>query len=567
MLVQPDSAVTPALVKGMTIHPEDPFTFDFYILPGDRGADTSQEAFKRASEKLIKYFMTALTVPEKDLWVNLSPYEENRIMPESISKTEMGLNLLAQDYILKQKTATLMRPDHPFGRSFWDRIYKKALVQYGQADIPVDAFNKVWIVPKKAVILVERNNVFIQDAQLKVMLEQDYFALQNNRTMASTDENLEALQNRKDISALSEDIIREIIIPELEYEVNQGAAFSDLRQISNAVILATWYKRNAEKSFLNQMYINQNKTAGIELQDKTFKQQIYHKYVQAFQKGVFDFIQEDYDEQKQEIIQRRYFSGGMIQDWEQLDVSDNFVMSSAVNGTVKVTFGLSQISRSEQRMITPDQHMLNAGDFVKTDSGEFYFVDEIVGDNIFVYAPGISERHQLTRGDVISDNSEVYPQGSGFMWSYWDDSLNDEAFNLDSMRAMFEMALEINFARRDDTQSIKYYLTDGQNRLVSRFFQSVKRNIERLNGENVDNRAISNHEKFPLAVYQWLIRKGLQRTPNGGRWINVLGITLSRGNERKNKFINTQALDNVSDLNSAMRRVVGYSLKLLTFNR
>jgi hypothetical protein len=33
---------------------------------------------KQESDKLIKYFMATLAIPEKDLWVNLSPYEKDR---------------------------------------------------------------------------------------------------------------------------------------------------------------------------------------------------------------------------------------------------------------------------------------------------------------------------------------------------------------------------------------------------------------------------------------------------------------------------------------------------------
>ncbi len=52
--------------------------------------------------KLIKYFMAALTIPEEDLWVNLSPYEAHRITPQKLGETELGKSLLSQDYILKQ---------------------------------------------------------------------------------------------------------------------------------------------------------------------------------------------------------------------------------------------------------------------------------------------------------------------------------------------------------------------------------------------------------------------------------------------------------------------------------
>ena len=87
---------TPTMVKGITVHPENPLEFDFIIDTGD--THIQGEALERESKRLIKYFLAALTVPEKDLWVNLSPYEADRIIPDGFGQTEMGRDLLAQDY-------------------------------------------------------------------------------------------------------------------------------------------------------------------------------------------------------------------------------------------------------------------------------------------------------------------------------------------------------------------------------------------------------------------------------------------------------------------------------------
>ena len=50
--------------------------------------------------------------------------------------------------------------------------------------------------------------------------------------------------------------------------MNEGKAFANLRQISNSVILATWYKQNIQGSMLEQIYINKNKTECIDTSDK-----------------------------------------------------------------------------------------------------------------------------------------------------------------------------------------------------------------------------------------------------------------------------------------------------------
>ena len=87
----------PSLLKGIKVYRNDPFRFDFILDKGD--ATATDEQVKIDSTRLIKYFLASLTVPEKDLWVNLSPYEKDRIVPEAFGQTEMGRDLLAQDYI------------------------------------------------------------------------------------------------------------------------------------------------------------------------------------------------------------------------------------------------------------------------------------------------------------------------------------------------------------------------------------------------------------------------------------------------------------------------------------
>ena len=114
----------PPVLKGIKVHPDDPFRFDFILDKGD--STVIPESLNRESIKLIKYFLASLTTPEKDLWVNLSPYEKDRIVPESFGQTEMGRDLLAQDYMLKQITASLIYPEDELGKKFWKRVYEEA---------------------------------------------------------------------------------------------------------------------------------------------------------------------------------------------------------------------------------------------------------------------------------------------------------------------------------------------------------------------------------------------------------------------------------------------------------
>ncbi len=398
IMVQLSSAHNPPMLKGIKVHPADPFKFEFVLDQGDIDTPTrghvpyfrdvssstmpsevvmnvkatqrqKADALKTEASKLIKYFLAALTVPEKDLWVNLSPYEKDRIVPDAFGQTEMGRDLLAQDYLLKQITASLMYPEGEVGKKFWKKIYEESAKRFGNTNVPVNTFNKVWIVPEKAVVYenIKNGTAYVVESRLKVMLEEDYLATKRagdakaepfSARSASEDGGGAAaagpahVATKKGNTADStQSIIREIIIPELIKEINQGQNFAQLRQVYNSLILATWYKKKIKQSILNQVYSDKNKIKGTEyntsittplptrghVQARTTRnvspstlpnelglttkapqgnnlndvEAIYRNYLESFKKGAYNFIKEEQDPVTKAMIPRKYFSGGM----------------------------------------------------------------------------------------------------------------------------------------------------------------------------------------------------------------------------------------------------------------
>ena len=303
-MVNLSPAYEPAIIKGVTVHKDNPFLFDFIV---DIGQDRLEgEALKKEGEKLIKYFLANLAIPEKDLWVNLSPYEKDRTIPEALSQTEMGRDLLAQDYMLKQITASLIYPEKELGKNFWDRVYAKAQQMYGSSQVPVNTFNKVWIMADKASVFERNQTAFVVDCHLKVMLEEDYLALSRHPEAQSAE------GSQKEQHSIASQIVKEIILPELEKEINTGKNFANLRQIFHSIILSSWYKNNLKQALLNQVYADKEKVNGIDIgviPAKAGIQSIYERYLAAYKKGVFNYIKEDISA-AQSNPPRKYFSGG-----------------------------------------------------------------------------------------------------------------------------------------------------------------------------------------------------------------------------------------------------------------
>src|SRR3989338_3107035 len=157
-MIASSPAFVPVLLKGMTIHPDDPLRFDFIVDSGN--TNFTQDELQKESQRLVKYFLASMTIPKNDLWVNLSPYEKDRIIPDALCKTELGRDLLAQDYILKQLTASLMYPENESGKKFWERVHNQAQEKFGTTDIPVNTFNKVWILPESAKVYENGQTVY-----------------------------------------------------------------------------------------------------------------------------------------------------------------------------------------------------------------------------------------------------------------------------------------------------------------------------------------------------------------------------------------------------------------------
>ena len=198
----------------------------------------------------------------------------------------------------------------------------------------MNTFNKVWIVPEKAVVYenAKAGTAYVVESKLKVMLEADYLSLEKNtvgaplagaQTIGAGVPSyrgfpLVASPARTDVNQIGSQIVREIVIPELTKEINEGANFAQLRQVYSSLILATWYKKKIKDSILSKVYADRNKIQGVQYRTDdrpvVSTEQIYQQYLTAFKKGVYNYIKEDIDPLTQERTPRKYFSGGATFD-------------------------------------------------------------------------------------------------------------------------------------------------------------------------------------------------------------------------------------------------------------
>jgi len=294
-LLNASTAFSPVLLKGVVVDTENPFKLKFIIDEGQTRLTDNQ--LKDETSILIRYFLSALTIPTADMWVNLSPYEKDRVVNQEFGATDIGRDMLAQDYVLKQLSASLTYPESPLGKQYWANVYKRARELYGTSKVPVNTYHKIWITPDKTQILESGAKAYISQCTLKVMLEDDYLAKKTNN-----------VANEKDIST---SVVRNIILPQIEKDVNMGVNFAYLRQMQNAIILALWFKNKLKTSIYNQLYIDKKKIAGVDSKDPQAVDKIYSQYVEAFKSGVYNYAKKDFDAASRRMINRQYYSGGV----------------------------------------------------------------------------------------------------------------------------------------------------------------------------------------------------------------------------------------------------------------
>ncbi len=363
--------LTPPLLNGIVVDLNDPLALRFVVDPGKNKRST--EELSAMTEQQVKYFLTALTVPSKDLWVNLSPYEKERMIPAALGGTDLGRDMLAQDYILKQFAASMIHPDSAVGKAFWTQVYAQAQARFGTTDIPVDTFNKLWIIPDTAVVFEQGARGYVTKATLKVLLDEDYLALEKGRSRDAA-----PVKNPKDdglARTMTTRIMREIVIPAITQEVNEGANFAPLRQIYHALILAKWYKQTVRNQLFEQVYFGRNQLAGLDLKDPGVGAGIYARYVEAFKTGVVNTVNEETDPVTGLVTPHKYFSGGENFDFSQLPLattSDPAGLNEATDPrTVDVRLDPAS-SQWSQRLLQLIKSFESRGDFTRAESGAIF---------------------------------------------------------------------------------------------------------------------------------------------------------------------------------------------------
>jgi len=391
---------TPMSLRGIRVNNNDPFKLDFIVDAGNSGL--TGEKFKQEASRLIKYFLAGLTIPEDNLWVNLSPYEKERVIPDDLGATDMGKDLLKQDYTLKQLASSLTYPESESGKKYWKEMDGAGVSNHS----PINNFTKVWVVPEKAVVYEDGGGyAVIGETHLKVMTQEDYLATKKNvgGDLCVDPKQNNTINGRTHRSAPT-DAFKQVILPLIEQEVNQGKHFAKLRQVYYSLILATWFKMKLQQSILTQIYADKSKTQGAGVDDPALRQKIYQQYLDAFKAGAYNYIKKEYDPRASKITRRKYFSGGF-------NLKTKRVLDIETGSEIRSVAMMAQEPHTMRVVLEPLLAQATTP-AVRVDSQRSYESDEII-QRIYEDLGGPGRGYSLS--GELGDKLRIYKDGSQIM--------------------------------------------------------------------------------------------------------------------------------------------------------
>jgi len=315
-------------VEGIRFDPVRAGVMSFFI-----DAKNAKDVGSEEAQRLCEYFFTALAVPTPDLWVNLSPRDDEEFIAKKLDSTALGRDLLSQDYVLKQAFASMTDPRSAVGKEFWEKVYSEMSSRLKTLNVAVNTFRRVRVIPEQASVFEDRNGVYIQQSSLQVVIDDDPAIVDGDREKTF-------IEKKADTITLA--VMRDILLPRIKDEVNHGKNFALLRQAYNSIILALWFKHH-HKDGSCAAYVDSGNIEGVVIHDTGFKERIREIYKQAYTNGVYNYIRSDYDTLSGKMLRRRYFSGG-------IDIGDdNFITPAAVKHTPPAVLFSAEVSvgRSE----------------------------------------------------------------------------------------------------------------------------------------------------------------------------------------------------------------------------
>lgn len=248
------------------------------------------------ADELRTAFDIGLSLQPNRLFVNLNPYENNRITDRLLAKTDVGRDLLLADLQLKHDTSAITDPRRSdIGREYWQRL----AIAAGETHA-ITQETRTWIVPGTILVDATGGKAVLVDADLRVCSETEYLAGQKGANLS--------------LSA-SDRLFAELILPILADRVNNAPEYAALRRDYRSLALARWYREQYKDADAPEAkLIGSDSVSGFESRSKWSPTAIWKLYMNSVQHGDYNFTvrsEKNLPNGVRRISISRYFSGGV----------------------------------------------------------------------------------------------------------------------------------------------------------------------------------------------------------------------------------------------------------------
>lgn len=281
------------------------YGFDYMLKAkrGEKGVPTIN--FPAEAQNSMDFFFIGLTLPDYKFWVNLNPREPERIINQSLGKTDVGRIMLEADLRMKKDFCRYENPcSSEVGEKYQQLLDKKQeeLVttcthQYpGEIkkpeNVPFQAAIRSWIVPDEITAYENENEVYIVNSTLTIMSEPVYehstYKIVNQDTSKVSEGCRRCLDDvAVEYGRYATELGEEMIYPLVVQEVNNNESYSDLRQVYTSLALAQWYKDHICNSGMFSDLIDSEDLTGLESEAIWNPTDIWEKYAKSYEKGEY----------------------------------------------------------------------------------------------------------------------------------------------------------------------------------------------------------------------------------------------------------------------------------------
>ncbi len=402
----------------------------------------------------LKFFFSALALPDKNLWVNLDvSAREGEILGEGLKFLDIGKVFLASDVELKNDVKQAF-----VQTGFLDELFERAASE----TMAVEDWNfapRFWIVPGKIDILENKKSMVIKSCSLEVKAD-----------MAGLDSK-DPVERRFNEFALKR--INELIVPRLNKIVNNDMRYALLRQAVRAIVIAMWYEKKSRESDVRfKDIIN----VGVlkELKSSPWsKRRFLDEYLKLYKLGTMDMGLDGWD----------VVGGGILADDKAVDSAMEKGEREALPEDEGITGKESQKSGGTESVdkvsaddegvpVLKKEDTTSSKSSAKTLAISVFILASIIG--IILLSPGLSqaaEDSELARFAYTVKNLIDVAVGDNSVEFVLSDNIQNKKQAVEVLRGwmsimqrMFDM--DMDMSRLNDPDFLEKYVSFSHNRLL-----------------------------------------------------------------------------------------------------